>query len=76
MNISEHVVSDHNKLFGKSVIKNTRISVALILEKIADGYSFAELILAYPTINTEDIKACLLYASCSVKNEITYQLAH
>jgi len=63
-------------MFGKPVIKNTRITVELILEKLADGYSFQDLLNAYPSITNDDIKACLLFASESVKNEISHQLVH
>jgi uncharacterized protein (DUF433 family) len=76
MNVSDYIISDPNVMFGKPVIKNTRISVELILEKMADGYSFQDIQDAYPIINKVEIKACLLYASVSVKNEITHQLVH
>ena len=75
LNISDHVHSDPKILFGKPVIKNTRISVELILEKMADGYSLDDILKGYPAITKEDIKACLLYASHAIKNEINYSLA-
>lgn len=74
--ISDHISSEPKVMFGKPVIKNTRITVELILEKIADGYTFNDLLEAYPTIKNDDIKACLLFASESVKNEISHQLVH
>ncbi len=74
--LSNHILSDSKIMFGKPVIKNTRITVELILEKLADGYSFQDLLNAYPSITNDDIKACLLFASESVKNEISHQLVH
>jgi uncharacterized protein (DUF433 family) len=65
-----HIESDPKKLYGKPVIKNTRISVDLILEKLANGDTYEELIQAYPSINKEDILACLLFAADAIKNEI------
>ncbi len=64
-----------DKLMGKPVIKNTRIPVELILEKLADNYSYSDLLSAYPNITHEDISACLLFASNSVKNEIYIEYA-
>jgi uncharacterized protein (DUF433 family) len=64
-----HIETDPNKLFGKPVIKNTRISVDLILEKIAFGDTMDDLLEAYPKIKREDITACLLFAADSIKNE-------
>ncbi|WP_016777969.1 DUF433 domain-containing protein [Anaerophaga thermohalophila] len=65
-----HIESDPKKLYGKPVIKNTRISVDLILEKLANGDTYEELIQAYPSIDKEDILACLLFAADAIKNEI------
>jgi uncharacterized protein (DUF433 family) len=48
-------------LCGKPTIKGTRISVELIIEKIASGYSFDEIIYDYD-ITEDDIKAALTYA--------------
>lgn len=68
MNWKEHLSSDPQILFGKTVIKGTRIPVDLILEKLAKNYSF-ELKEAYPRITTEDIQACLLFAADNAKHE-------
>jgi uncharacterized protein (DUF433 family) len=57
-------------LFGKPKIKGTRISVDLILERLANKYSFQEILQAYPSLTEDAIYACLQYASESVKNEI------
>lgn len=71
----QHIQSDPNILFGKPVIIGTRIPVDLILEKLAAGESFDQLLAAYPRICREDIFACLQFASESVKNEVVRKLA-
>lgn len=50
-------------MFGKPVIKGTRLPVDLLLEKLAYGYSEEKLLEEYPFITKEDIHAALLYAS-------------
>lgn len=65
-----HIESDPEKLFGKPVIKNTRIPVDLIFEKLAVGDTIEDLIDAYPGITRDDITACLMFAADSIKNEI------
>lgn len=55
-------------LCGKPVIKGTRISVELILEKIAHGDSFDRIIYDYD-ITQDDIKAAITYAYELVANE-------
>jgi uncharacterized protein (DUF433 family) len=68
MDWREHISSDPSIMFGKPCIKNTRIPVDLILEKLGNGYSIDDLLAAYPKISEEDIKACMLYASVSINN--------
>jgi len=55
-------------LCGKPVIKGTRISVELILEKLAAGYDFKQIMREYD-ITEEDIKAAITYAYKLVANE-------
>jgi uncharacterized protein (DUF433 family) len=70
MHWQTHIDSDPKILFGKPKIKGTRISVDLILERLANKYSFQEILQAYPSLTEDAIYACLQYASESVKNEI------
>jgi uncharacterized protein (DUF433 family) len=48
---------------GRPTIRNTRYSVDLILELLSAGMSESEIIDDYPTLELEDIKACLSFAS-------------
>ncbi len=75
MNWREHISSDPAIMFGKTVIKGTRIPVELILEKLAAGNSFEELKQAYPRISTADVQACLLFAADNSKHEKTMAVA-
>lgn len=70
-----HIESVPNKLYGKPVVKNTRIPVDLILEKLASEDSIEDLLEAYPTLTREDIIACLLFAADSIKNEVVFSTA-
>jgi uncharacterized protein (DUF433 family) len=47
---------------GKPIIKGTRIPVSVILEQIAEGESWADLLSGYPELEKDDIKAALIYA--------------
>jgi uncharacterized protein (DUF433 family) len=70
-----HIITDPKILFGKPVIKNTRIPVDLILEKLASGDKNEDILEAYPGLTKEDIIACLLFAAETVKNEVIYSKA-
>ncbi|PIU23184.1 MAG: antitoxin [Chloroflexi bacterium CG_4_9_14_3_um_filter_45_9] len=56
-------------MFGKPVIKGTRLPVNIILEKLAYGYTEEELIEEYPFLSVEDIKAAILYAARVISME-------
>lgn len=50
----------------KPVIRGTRISVELILEKLAAGESVAQILEAHPHLNEEQIKAALAFAAANL----------
>ena len=64
------IIVNPDILGGKPIIKGTRISVAFILQLLASRMSEDEILLDYPHLSKEDIYACLMYASNTVKNEI------
>jgi uncharacterized protein (DUF433 family) len=68
----EYIESQPDVLFGKPVFKNTRIPVDLILEKLSNGESFEELIMAYPKLDKLAIRAALAYATDSVRNDVIF----
>ncbi|MBX2933382.1 MAG: DUF433 domain-containing protein [Ferruginibacter sp.] len=75
MNWKEKLHSDPKVMFGKMVIKNTRVPVDLVLEKLGHGISYTELLAAYPKLTMEDIQACLLFAADLTKHEKTLAVA-
>ena len=60
---------------GKPCIKGHRIMVGQILDLIADGASFKEVLEEFPDITREDIAACVEYASHLVKNDEVHFVA-
>jgi len=48
---------------GRPAIRNTRYTVDLILDLLSSGMSENEIIIDYPALEHEDIKACLAFAS-------------
>ena len=56
-------------MLGKAVVKNTRITVELVVKKLSEGVSLEGIIEMYPSLEREDIYACLAYASAVLANE-------
>lgn len=52
---------DPNISFGKPCIKGHRIWVALILDYLAGGATVEEVLEAYPSLEPEDVLACIAY---------------
>jgi uncharacterized protein (DUF433 family) len=48
---------------GKPTIRNMRYPVELVLDLLSSGMSFREIIADYPSLEDDDIKACLAFAS-------------
>ena len=58
----EWIVSDPSVMMGKPVIVGTRITVELILEKLAAGETVEDLLEAHPRLTREAIHAALAFA--------------
>ena len=69
MDWREHIVVDPAVLVGKPVIKGTRISVELLLDRFADGWSYDEVLAAYPHLTREQVQAAVTFASELFKEE-------
>ncbi|MCE7042996.1 DUF433 domain-containing protein [Dyadobacter sp. CY312] len=75
MNWQEYISLNPQVMTGKPVIKGTRITVELILERLGNGWTTEQLLESYPHLSADSIRACLLYAVDSVKNEIIHDIA-
>ena len=57
-------------IFGsKPIIRGMRISVELVLALLAQGASFEEVLADYPTLEPDDIRACIAYAHAVIAHE-------
>lgn len=65
----ERIEINPDIMFGKPVIKGTRITVELILHKLADGMTRQGIIKDHPHLKIEDINAAQHYAADSISSE-------
>ena len=75
MTITQRIEVDPEVVLGKPVIRGTRIPVELILRKLSEGASEADLLDAYPRLTPEDIQAALRYAADTLAHEETILVA-
>ncbi len=62
-NLLSRIEINPNICSGKPCIKGHRIWVSLILDLLAGGETIEEILQAYPSINREDILACIAYGA-------------
>ncbi|MER3544033.1 MAG: antitoxin [Chloroflexota bacterium] len=68
--ITDHIEINPQVMLGKPVIQGTRIPVELILRKLSEGATEADLLDAYPRLTVEDIRAALAYAADALAHEV------
>lgn len=62
------IVVDPDIILGKPVLAGTRITVELILEKLAAGETMEQILEEYPQLSQHSILAALAYASNALKS--------
>ena len=75
MNWRDYIVSDPEVLVGKPSVKGTRLSVELILERLADGWTAEDLFRSYPRLTPEALQSVFAFAAEVLKDEDYVALA-
>jgi uncharacterized protein (DUF433 family) len=68
------IVSHPNVMMGKPVVAGTRITVELILEKLAAGETIEQLLEAHPRLTREAIQAALTFAAEALRADVMYPI--
>lgn len=71
MNVTDRIEVNPKVMLGKPVIRGTRIPVELVLRKLGEGASEADLLDAYPGLTGDDIRAAMAYAADTLAHEET-----
>jgi uncharacterized protein (DUF433 family) len=71
----EYIVADPAVMLGKPVVQGTRITVELILEKLAAGETVEDLLIAYPRLSRQGIQGALAYAAETLRADTIFPLA-
>lgn len=62
-NLAERITVDPEQCGGRPCIRGMRIRVTDVLDLLANGLTFEEVLAEFPYLETEDIQACLRFAS-------------
>ena len=63
LNYKEYITIEPGKRSGKPCIRGLRITVYDILNMLADGMTYEEILGDFPKLTNDDILACLAYAA-------------
>lgn len=75
MDYKQYIERSPDIMLGKPIIKGTRITVELIMRKLADGYKIMDLVKSYPHLTKEQILAAFEYTADMIANEETLETA-
>ena len=68
MYYKEYIERNPEIMLGKPIIKGTRITIELIMRKLADGYNIDDILRSYPHLKKEQIFVALEYAADMIAN--------
>ncbi len=69
MNWREYIDCDPKVMTGKPIVKGTRITVELILERLGDGWTESDLLESFPHLRPEHIRAAQAYAAAALATD-------
>ena len=69
MTVHPRVEMRPDVMLGKPVIRGTRVTVELVLRKLAEGMTQADLLDAYPRLTSDDVQAAIQFAADTLAHE-------
>ena len=69
--MNDRIAIDPGICHGQACVRGTRIPVHQIVRMLANGDSIEDLLREYPSLQREDILACLDYAAALAEEQVT-----
>jgi len=57
------ITVDPNIMVGKPIIRGTRISVDLLMDRLADGWTIEDITASYPRVSRDDVLAAIAFVT-------------
>jgi uncharacterized protein (DUF433 family) len=68
------ITSDPNVMMGKPVVSGTRITVELILDKLAAGETVEQVLSEHPRLTPDAIRAAIAFAADALRADVVYPI--
>jgi uncharacterized protein (DUF433 family) len=72
MNFKPYITRDPSICGGEPVITGTRITVRTILASLAEGMSTEEILLDFPTLSRDAVRAVVAFAAVSAEEDLPF----
>jgi uncharacterized protein (DUF433 family) len=69
---TQKIISNPDIMMGKPVVEGTRITVELILDKLAAGETTEQLLAAHPRLTQAGVQSALAYAAQTMRSDLVY----
>jgi uncharacterized protein (DUF433 family) len=70
MNYEDRFVRDPRVCGGEAVIKDTRITLRVVLASLAEGATMEEIVADYPSLTEEDVRNVIAFAAASAEEDL------
>jgi len=65
----DRIAVDPDILVGKPVVRGTRISVELLMDRLGDGWTMAQILESYPRLTRDDVLAAIRFVTEVLREE-------
>jgi uncharacterized protein (DUF433 family) len=72
MPMFDRITFDPAVMGGRACIRGMRMTVALVVNFVANGMSLEDIIREYPELEPEDVRQALQYAAALANEEISF----
>ena len=70
MSYTERITHNPNQCGGRPCVRGMRIRVKDVLDLLVAGVPELEILVDYPDLEVDDIKACLAYAAAQIDHPV------
>ena len=72
----DRITFDPEIMGGRACIRGMRVTVALVVNMVANGMTATEILKEYPDLEAEDVRQALQYAAFLTQEEILPDIGH
>jgi len=68
--LGNRIVRDRQVCGGEPVFKGTRVLLRTVLASLAAGDSVEDILAAFPTLKSDDVRAAIAFAAASAEEDL------